>query len=78
MTVGYLAKHPERVSHAVIFEPGFLSRDALKDWVEQFTESISIWEIVHYFIAYPYRFAMGYAAYWGAVILISVLLNDLF
>lgn len=54
LVVGYLARHPGRVSQAVIVESGFLTPDTAKKWVEQFKESISIWEIAPYFIAYPF------------------------
>jgi proline iminopeptidase len=56
LVVGYLSKHPERVSQAVVVEPGPLNPDAAKVWVDQFNKarSISIWAIAPYLMAYPF------------------------
>lgn len=56
LVVGYLSKHPERVSQAIVVEPGPLNPVAAKEWVEKFNQSrsISIWAIAPYLIAYPF------------------------
>jgi len=56
LVAGYLSKHPENVSQAVIVEPGPLDPVAAKAWVENFkkTRSISIWAIAPYLAAYPF------------------------
>ena len=56
LVVGYLAKRPERVSQAVVVEPGPLNPEAAKAWVESFknSRSISIWAIAPYLMAYPF------------------------
>ncbi|MDH4235505.1 MAG: alpha/beta hydrolase [Gallionella sp.] len=56
LVVGYLAKHPERVSQAVVVEPGPLNPEAAKVWIENFNHarSISLWAIAPYLMAYPF------------------------
>jgi proline iminopeptidase len=56
LVVGYLSKHPETVSQAVIIEPAFLYPGAaVKEWAKKFKEGIiSKWDIVNYAIAYPF------------------------
>jgi proline iminopeptidase len=56
LVVGYLSKHPERVSQAVVVEPGPLNPDAAKEWVGKFNQSrsISILAIAPYLVAYPF------------------------
>jgi proline iminopeptidase len=54
LVVGYLSKHPELLSQAVVVEPAYLNPDAVKEFVAKFKESLSIWEIAPYFIMYPF------------------------
>ena len=56
LVVGYLSKHPEQVSQAVVVEPGPLYPDAAKEWVENFNQarSVSLWAIAPYLAAYPF------------------------
>jgi proline iminopeptidase len=56
LVVGYLAKHPEMVSQAVIIEPSFLYPGAaVKEWAKKFKEGIiSFKDIAHYAMAYPF------------------------
>jgi proline iminopeptidase len=55
LIVGYLSKHPEMVSQAVIIEPAFLyPGPPVRDWVEKFKKILSFWDIAPYLIAYPF------------------------
>ena len=55
LVVGYLSKHPEMVSQAVIIEPVFLYPGApVRDWVENFKKMLSFWDIASYLITYPF------------------------
>jgi proline iminopeptidase len=55
LVVGYLSKHPEMVSQAVVIEPAFLYPGApVKQWVEGFKGLLSIWEIAPILIKYPF------------------------
>ncbi|MGE5108031.1 MAG: alpha/beta fold hydrolase [Sphingobacteriales bacterium] len=55
LVVGYLSKHPEMVSQAVIIEPAFLYPGApVKEWVGNFKEILSPRDIAPYLIAYPF------------------------
>jgi len=56
LVVGYLSKYPERVSQAIVVEPGPLNVDAAKEWVGKFKQSrsISLWAIAPYLMAYPF------------------------
>jgi proline iminopeptidase len=46
LVVGYLARHPERVSHAVVVEPGILNPKAAKEFVHRFKASQSVWDVL--------------------------------
>lgn len=55
LVVGYLSKHPEKVSQAVVIEPAFLYPGApVKEWVEKFKKFLSIWNIAPSLIEYPF------------------------
>lgn len=56
LVIGYLSKHPEMVSQAVVVEPAFLYPGAaVKEFAEKLNKTIpSIWEIAPYLIAYPF------------------------
>lgn len=55
LVVGYLSKHPENVSQAVVIEPAFLYPGApVKEWVKNFKEVLSFWMIGRYMVAYPF------------------------
>jgi proline iminopeptidase len=58
LVVGYLSKHPEMVSQAVIVEPFILYPGApVREWVEKFKSSgpmVSTWEILSNIIYYPF------------------------
>ena len=55
LVVGYLSKHPEMVSQAVIVEPGPLYPGTpVKDWVEKVKKYGSFWSIAHYLPSYPF------------------------
>jgi len=42
LTIAYLGTHPERVSHAVVVEPGMLNPDAAKEFVRRLKASQSL------------------------------------
>jgi proline iminopeptidase len=44
LVVGYLGRHPERVSHAVAVEPGILNPKAAREFVHRFKASLSVWD----------------------------------
>ena len=44
LVVGYLGRHPERVSHAVVVEPGILNLVSAVEFVRRFKASQSIWD----------------------------------
>lgn len=44
LVVGYLGRHPERVSHAVVVEPGILNPNAAREFVRRFKASQSVWD----------------------------------
>ena len=44
LVVGYLGRHPERVSHAVVVEPGILNPLSAKAFVRRFKASQSLWD----------------------------------
>jgi proline iminopeptidase len=46
LVVGYLGRHPERVSHAVVVEPGILNPKAAKEFVHRFKASQSVWDVL--------------------------------
>ena len=55
LVVGYLSKHPEMVSQAVIVEPGPLYPGApVKEWVEKVKQYGSFWSVVRYLASYPF------------------------
>jgi proline iminopeptidase len=58
LVVGYLSKHPEMVSQAVIVEPFILyPGPPVKEWVEKFKGASnmgSIWDIVKNIVYYPF------------------------
>ena len=55
LVVGYLSKHPEMVSQAVIVEPGPLSPGApVKEWVEKVKKYGSFGTIARYLPSYPF------------------------
>jgi proline iminopeptidase len=46
LVVGYLGRHPERVSHAVVVEPGILNPVAAKEFVHCFKASQSVFDLM--------------------------------
>jgi proline iminopeptidase len=44
LVIGYLGQHPERVSHAVVVEPGILNPVSAVEFVRRFRASQSIWD----------------------------------
>jgi proline iminopeptidase len=46
LVVGYLGRHPERVSHAVVVEPGILNPASAKEFVRRFKASQSLWDVL--------------------------------
>jgi proline iminopeptidase len=46
LVVGYLGRHPERVSHATVVEPGILNPKAAMEFVHRFKASQSIWDVL--------------------------------
>lgn len=46
LVVGYLGKHPESVSHAVVVEPGILNPVSALEFVRRFKASQSIWDVL--------------------------------
>jgi proline iminopeptidase len=46
LVVAYLGQHPERVSHAVLAEPGMLNPKAAKEFVRRLKASQSIWVVL--------------------------------
>ena len=57
LVVGYLGKHPERVSHAVVVEPGILNPVSAKAFVDRFKASQSWWDmlpLVKYILMAPF------------------------
>ena len=46
LVVGYLGKHPERISHAVVIEPGILNPVSAKAFVDRFKASQSLWDVL--------------------------------
>ncbi|MCH8836949.1 MAG: alpha/beta fold hydrolase, partial [Candidatus Marinimicrobia bacterium] len=56
LVVGYLSAHPEKVSQAVIVEPGMLNPESAKAFVADMKESQSIFDIlalIGYITVYP-------------------------
>ena len=57
LVVGYLGKHPDRVSHAVVVEPGILHPVSAVAFVRRFKASQSIWDalpLVKYILLTPF------------------------
>jgi len=57
LVAGYLSAHPEKVSQAVIIEPGMLDSESAKDFVQKIKESQSISDIftlIRHIIVYPF------------------------
>ena len=57
LVVGYLGKHPDRVSHAVVVEPGILNPAAAVAFVRRFKASRSLWDampLVKYILLTPF------------------------
>jgi proline iminopeptidase len=57
LVVGYLGRHPERVSHAVAVEPGILNPISAKEFVHRFKASQSLWDalpILKYILLTPF------------------------
>lgn len=44
LSVAYLGRHPDRVSHAVVVEPGILTPEAAKAFVQRFKAEQSVWD----------------------------------
>ncbi len=57
LVVGYLGRHPERVSHAVVVEPGILNPISAKEFVRRFKASQSWWDalpLLKYILLTPF------------------------
>ena len=57
LVVGYLGRHPDRVSHAVVVEPGILNPASAVAFVRRFKASQSIWDampLVKYILLTPF------------------------
>jgi proline iminopeptidase len=55
LVVGYLSKHPEMISQAVIVEPGPLYPGApVKEWIEKVKRYGSFWSIARYLPSFPF------------------------
>ena len=57
LVVGYLGQHPERVSHAVVVEPGILNPTSAKEFVRRFKASQSVWDalpLLKYMVFTPF------------------------
>jgi proline iminopeptidase len=57
LVVAYLGKHPDRVSHAVVVEPGILNPRSAVAFVRRFKASQSIWDalpLVKYIVLTPF------------------------
>jgi proline iminopeptidase len=56
LVIGYLGKHPDRVSHAVAVEPGILNAASAVEFVRRFKASQSFWDalpLVKYILQTP-------------------------
>ena len=57
LVLGYLARHPERVSHAVVVEPDILNPISTREFVRLFKASQSLWDalaLVKYILLTPF------------------------
>ena len=57
LVLGYLGRHPERVSHAVVVEPGILNPVSAREFVRRFKTSQSLWDalpLVKYMLLTPF------------------------
>jgi len=57
LVAGYLSAHPEKVSQAVIVEPGMLHQESAKAFVKDMKESQStsdMFALIRYIMAYPF------------------------
>jgi hypothetical protein len=57
LVVGYLSKHPDKVSQAVIVEPGILNPESAKADVKIIKDSQSLWDVfalARYVALYPF------------------------
>jgi proline iminopeptidase len=57
LVLGYLGSHPERVSHAVVVEPGILNPASARGFVRRFKASQSLWDalpLVKYILLTPF------------------------
>jgi proline iminopeptidase len=57
LVVGYLGKHPDQVSHAVVVEPGILNPVSAVEFVRRFKASQSIWDalpLLKYILLTPF------------------------
>jgi proline iminopeptidase len=57
LVVGYLGRHPERVSHAVVVEPGILNPASAKEFVRRFKAGQSVRDalpLLGYMVASPF------------------------
>ena len=57
LVLGYLARHPERISHAVVVEPGILNPISAREFVRRFKASQSLWDalpLVKYILLTPF------------------------
>jgi proline iminopeptidase len=46
LVIGYLSRHPERVSHAVVVEPGILNPRTAKEFVERLKKTRTLWDAI--------------------------------
>jgi proline iminopeptidase len=57
LVVGYVGRHPERVSHAVVVEPGILNPISAREFVRRFKASQSVWQalpLLKYILLTPF------------------------
>lgn len=57
LVIGYLSRHPERVSHAVVVEPGILNPASAKEFVRRLKASQTFWDalaLLRYILLTPF------------------------